>query len=251
MTAAAPGAPVALDPAAVEVLLCDADDSLFPSEGPAFAASAQVTNACLAQLGVDRRFAPDELRRIGTGKTFRTTITGLAREAGAEHALTPDVLERWVLEERRAVTAHLAEVLRPDAAVRGPLTRLGARFELAAVSSSALARLDACFTATGLADLIPPERRFSAEDSLPAPTSKPDPAIYRLAGERLGVAGARGVAIEDSVAGARSAVAAGFATVGIVAFVAPPERAARTAALRAAGVARVVPSWRELEDALA
>ncbi len=251
MSAAAPGAPVALDPAAVEVLLCDADDSLFPSEGPAFAASARVTNACLEQLGVDRRFAPEELRRLGTGKTFRTTITGLAREAGAEHALTPDVLERWVLQERRAVTAPLAEVLRPDPAVREPLTRLGARFELAAVSSSALARLDACFTATGLADLIPPDRRFSAEDSLPAPTSKPDPAIYRLAGERLGVAGARGVAIEDSVAGARSAVAAGFATVGNVAFVAPPERAGRTAALRAAGVAQVVLSWRELEDALA
>jgi beta-phosphoglucomutase-like phosphatase (HAD superfamily) len=251
VSAAAPRAGVALDPAAVEVLLCDADDSLFPSEGPAFAASARVTNDCLAQLGVARRFTPEELRHVATGKNFRTTITDLAREAGAESALTPDVLERWVLEEQRAVTAHLAEVLGPDPAVLEPLTRLAARFELAAVSSSALARLDACFTATGLAELIPPERRFSAENSLPTPTSKPDPAIYLLAGERLGVAGARGLAIEDSVAGARSAVAAGFATVGNVAFIAPPERAERVAALRAAGVTEVIASWGELEAALA
>jgi hypothetical protein len=45
------------------------------------------------------------------------------------------------------------------------------------VSSSALARLAGCFTATELDRLIPPARRFSAEDSLPTPTSKPDPAV--------------------------------------------------------------------------
>ena len=34
----------ALDPAAVTTLLCDADGTLFPSEEPAYAASADVTN---------------------------------------------------------------------------------------------------------------------------------------------------------------------------------------------------------------
>jgi hypothetical protein len=58
-----------------------------------------------------------------------------------------------------------------------PLTALGREFLLAAVSSSATARLAACFTATGPDPLIPAVLRFSAEDSLPAPTSKPDPAI--------------------------------------------------------------------------
>ena len=251
MKAFASRVPVALEPAAVEVLLLDADGNLFPSEEPAFVASARVTNDCLAQLGVDRRFDPEELRVAATGKTFRATILDLVREAGVEHALTPDLLERWVLEEQRAVTAYLAEALEPDPAVLEPLTRLAARFGLAAVSSSALGRLDACFAATGLADLLPPERRFSAENSLPVPTSKPDPAIYLLAGERLGVAGARGVAIEDSIPGAQSAVAAGFVTVGNVAFVAPDERAERVAALRGAGVVEVVSSWRQLEDVLA
>ncbi len=251
MSASAPPATAAPDPAVVEVLLCDADGNLFPSEEPAFVASAEVTNDCLADLGVDRRFGPEELRLATTGKNFRTTIVDLAREAGVEDALTPGRLEHWVAEEQRAVTAYLGDVLEPDPAVLDPLTRLAERFGLAAVSSSALGRLDACFTATALAGLFPAERRFSAENSLPTPTSKPHPAVYLLAGERLEVAGARGVAIEDSIPGAQSAVAAGFVTVGNVAFVAPSERPERATGLRAAGVVEVISAWTELEELLA
>jgi len=238
------------DPSAVEVLLCDADGNLFPSEEPAFVASAEVTNRCLALLGIARRYEPEELRLTSTGKNFRSTIVDLAQQTGLADALTREMLERWVAEEKRAVSTHLARALRPDPAVLEPLTRLERRFGLAAVSSSALGRLDACFTATGLADLFPPERRFSAEDSLPAPASKPDPAIYTFAGRALGVAGARGLAIEDSVPGALSAVAAGFVTIGNVAFVAADERRERVEALYAAGVADVVASWSELESML-
>ncbi len=237
--------------AAVEVLLCDADGNLFPSEEPAFVASAAVTNDCLAELGVDRRYEPEELRLATTGKNFRSTIVDLAREAGRDDRLTPDVLERWVAEEQRAVTAHLGSTLTPDPAVREPLTRLADRFALAVVSSSALGRLDACFSATGLAELFPPERRYSAESSLATPASKPDPAIYTFAGEALGVAGSRGLAIEDAIPGVQSAVAAGFAAVGNLVFVASEERAEREAALRAAGAVEVISGWSELEDLLA
>lgn len=249
-TTSAPREPRGFDPAAVEVLLCDADGNLFPSEEPAFEASAQVTNRCLAVLGIARRYDPEELRLATAGKNFRTTIADLAEEAGLGDALTLDALEQWVAEEKSAVSTHLAQTLKPDPAVSEPLTRLARRFELAAVSSSALARLDACFTATGLADLFPPPRRFSAEDSLPSPTSKPDPAIYAFAGRALAVAGAAGLAIEDSMPGALSAVAAGFATIGNVAFVAPEERDERVEALYAAGVVDVVASWSELESML-
>ena len=85
------------------------------------------------------------------------------------------------------VSAHLGRTLRPDPAVLGPLTRLAEHYTLAAVSSSALSRLDTCFRATGLGDLLPSERRFSAQDSLPTPISRPDPAVYLFA-----VARARG-----------------------------------------------------------
>jgi beta-phosphoglucomutase-like phosphatase (HAD superfamily) len=82
------------------------------------------------------------------------------------------------------------------------------------------------------------------------PTSKPDPAIYRFAGERLGVSAAAGLAIEDSVPGAESAVAAGFRTVGNIQFVPPAERAERARELEEAGAEAVIASWRELADAL-
>lgn len=237
-----------LVPAEVEVLLCDADGNLFPSEEPAFEASAEVTNRLLADLGIERRFSPTGLRRRAVGRNFRSTALDLAQEHGV--ALDPAALERWVEEERRAVVAHLARALAPDAAVLAPVTRLASRFRLAAVSSSATSRLDACFRATGLAALFPPDVRFSAEDSLPRPASKPDPAVYVHAGDALGVAGGRAVAIEDAPAGVQSAVAAGFPTVGNLVFVPAGERDERAAALRAAGAAAVVDSWWELCDLL-
>ena len=226
------------------VLLCDADGCLFPSEEPAFVASAGVTNRLLAELGIDLRFEPEELKARAVGRNFRATALDLAEQHGV--ALAQEDLEPWVEEERRAVIAHLAEVLRPDREVIEPLTAIARHCELALVSSSALARLDACLDATGLAALFPPEVRFSAEDSLPVPTSKPDPAIYRHAGERLGVAGADALAVEDSPSGARSAVAAGFPTLGNLVFVPEVERAERAAVLLDAGVEAIVDSWWEV-----
>jgi beta-phosphoglucomutase-like phosphatase (HAD superfamily) len=237
-----------LDTTAVRVLLCDADGNLFGSEEPAFEASARVTNQLLSDLGIERRFAPGELRRLAAGRNFRAMALDLAAAAG--RTIDAAELERRVAEERRAVVAHLAAVLRPDPRVLEPLRELARDFTLAVVSSSALERLAACFAATQLDALLPPAARFSAEDSLPAPASKPDPAIYAHAGARLGIAGAQGLAIEDAAAGVRSAVAAGFAVVGNLQFVAPGERDARIAQLRDAGAAAVVASWDHLRALL-
>jgi len=227
-------------------LLCDADGNLFPSEEPAFEASAEVTNAFLASLGIDRSYTPTELRTAATGMNFRSTAATLAAEAGH-----PDAdIEPWVAEERRAVTEHLGRTLQPHPPTQEALRTLAGHLELAVVSSSALARLAVCFTATGLDDLLPPSRRFSAEDSLPTPTSKPDPAVYRHACEQLGIAPEQGLAVEDAVAGVRSAVAAGCPVVGNLLFVLPEERAERSAALLAAGALTVVSSWSELAGLL-
>jgi beta-phosphoglucomutase-like phosphatase (HAD superfamily) len=262
------------DPALIEVLLCDADGNLFPSEEPAFAASVAVTNSFLERLGLPGDCTAAELRVRTTGKNFRTTAVDLAVAGGVpveaalgrEHgnaviasedeiasgrALTSALLEDWVLRERDAVTSHLAVALHPDAGVGEPLENLNRRYSLAAVSSSASVRLDACFIATGLDGLIPADVRFSAEDSLPVPTSKPDPAVYRLAGNVLGIEGERGLAIEDSVPGVKSAVAAGFPTIGNVMFVPPAERVGRVRDLRDAGACAVINAWSELDDFLA
>ena len=230
----------------LEALLCDADGNLFPSEEPAFVASADVTNRLLAAHGIPQRFTAEELRLTTTGKNFRTTATDLA----TDHGVTIDDLSTWVAEEKDAVTTHLSQVLRPDDEVTTALTTLGRHLTLAAVSSSALTRLAGCFTATELDDLIPPTRRYSAEDSLPTPTSKPDPAVYLHACAELGISPEQGLAVEDSVPGALSAVRAGCTTVGNLRFVPPAERAEREVQLRNAGVHAVVSSWAELTDLL-
>ncbi len=237
-----------LDPAAVTTLLCDADGTLFPSEEPAYAASADVTNRFLAALGAGRGYAPDELQRMTNGKNFRAAAGDLATAHGRE--LTRADLEEWVTEEKDVVTAHLRTVLRPDPEVRGPLERLSGRFALAAVTSSASSRLAACLEVTGLAPLFDPDRRFSAEDSLAEPTSKPDPGVYLHAGRTLGVGPAEAVAVEDSINGALSAVAAGYPTIGILQFVPDADRRARAEALHEVGVAAVVESWAAVEGLL-
>jgi HAD superfamily hydrolase (TIGR01509 family) len=237
-----------IDAAAIRVLLLDADGNLFPSEEPAFDASVTVLDRLMQELGSDRRHDPQELRRATTGRNFRATAAELAGQWG--RPLSAEELDRWVAEENAVVSRHLAAELAPDDEVVQTLTRLSRRFALAVVSSSALSRLDACFTATGLGELLPAGRRFSAEDSLSVPTSKPSPAVYQHAGSRLGIAAAEGLAVEDSVPGATSAIAAGFATVGNVRFVAPNERERRVEELRAAGVHAVISSWGELEALL-
>jgi hypothetical protein len=124
-----------LDLGSITVLLCDADGNLFPSEEPAFVASAEVTNRFMASLGLSRRFDPEELRLATTGKNFRTTAVDLAvgggvpveatlavrypgavttttdLSGGTPHMLTAARLEHWVQEEKQAVTAHAGKRL--------------------------------------------------------------------------------------------------------------------------------------------
>ena len=241
-----------LDLRSVSTLLCDADGTLFASEEPAFEASVGVTNSCLERWGAAERFTADQLRLAANGKSFRLTLTDLARAHGLpvqSPAFARDI-DAWVAEENEIVTQHLANVLEPDDSVRGPLQDLQRTFGLALVSSSALTRIDASLKSTGLTTLFPTDRRFSAQDSLPVPTSKPDPAVYHLAVQRLGLAPGAALAVEDAVPGAQSAVAAGLYTVGMLCFVPPAERAQRVLDLQRAGVHALVDSWTELADLL-
>ena len=103
---------------------------------------------------------------------------------------------------------------------------------------------------TDLEALVAPDLRFSAEDSLPVPTSKPDPAVYQLAVQQLGLAPGTALAVEDAVPGAQSAVAAGLYTVGMLCFVPPAERAQRVLELQRVGVHALLDSWADLADLL-
>jgi HAD superfamily hydrolase (TIGR01509 family) len=238
-----------LDLADVRVVLCDADGTLFGSEEPAFDASVRVTNALMEELGSSTRFTARELRLSTNGRNFRSTAPRLAEAEGL--TLSEEALERWVAIERRAVREHLEQTLTPDVSVRAPVRRLGERYELAVVTSSAASRVAACLRVSALADLFAPDRLFSAEDSLRPPQSKPSPAIYEHAGEELGVAGGEAVAVEDAIPGVESAVAAGFPVIGLLAFVPADEREARRAALVDAGATFVAETWADVESLLA
>jgi beta-phosphoglucomutase-like phosphatase (HAD superfamily) len=228
----------------VTTLLCDADGTLFPSEEPAFAASVRVTQALAQRYGLPDAFSAEDLRRASTGRNFRSTATDLLAARGVR--LATDELDDWVHREKTVVTDHLSRVLLSDPEVLQAAKTLADRYLLAVVSSSALSRLDASFIATGLDEWFPAARRFSAEDSLPEPVSKPDPAIYRYAVERLAVEPTAAVAIEDSASGVRSAVVAGIPTLGLVQFVPADEQAARRVDLEEAGAVAVAGSWSEL-----
>jgi HAD superfamily hydrolase (TIGR01509 family) len=232
----------------VEALLLDADGTLFPSEEPAFQASAVITQEFAEEFGLVGDFSAEHLRKTTTGKNFRTTSQELLAEV--RRTVDPPTLQLWVSREEQEVTRHLSQHLQPHPEVVRTLTNLRGMYQLAAVSSSALRRLAACFSACGLDDLIPTSRRFSAENSLPVPTSKPDPAIYRFALEALGLRAPQALAVEDSVTGVRSAVAAGIATIGLVEFVPRDERASRRTELREAGAILVADSWLQLRAEL-
>lgn len=226
-------------------LLCDADGCLFPSEEPAYEASAVVMAQLLDELGVEQRYTASDLRTMFTGMNFRATAAELARRHGVH--LGADMLESWVLLERDVVTAHLGRVLQPDPAVSGPLLRLTGIARLAVVSSSAAERVDVSLSAAGLSGLFPAERRFSAETLRPA-LSKPDPAVYLHALSRLQLSRQQALAVEDSVVGVRAAAAAGVPVLGLVQFARRGEAVAVRRLLSAAGAACVVDAWDDVVD---
>lgn len=108
-----------------------------------------------------------------------------------------------------------------DGAVRavGHVRDLGLRLALA--SSSPMPLIRAVLSLGGLAPLF--DVVVSGEDE---EHGKPDPAVYLSAAGRLGVAPDRCLAVEDSINGVRSAMAAGMVCVAVTAVGVDHERLA-------------------------
>lgn len=87
----------------------------------------------------------------------------------------------------------------------------------AVASSSTSAQIRACLQSI---DVLHHFEAFAGGDEVAR--AKPDPALYRLAAERLGVAPADCIAFEDSENGARAALAAGLRVVIVPDLKHPP-----------------------------
>jgi len=180
-------------------------------------------------------------------------------------------LEKYVSKEEDQVIKKLKEALKPCVGVDPVLEKLAkeGKYYLSVVSSSALRRVRASIEKVGQDKFFKHEGEylyskcmgsvltnihadvFSAATSLPKPTSKPDPAIYIYAMEKLGKKPEECVAVEDSKSGATAAFRANIKTIGYTGSYEPEKEAEITEILKKAGCQVIMKDWSEFEDALA
>jgi sugar-phosphatase len=171
-----------------EAVLVDLDGTLVDSAAPI----RRVWTAFAARHGLDA----EEVLRGAHGLPARETIRRFA--PGADQAREAATVERTEIDDTDGVRAL------PGAAAL--LAREGA---LAIVTSCSTALAAARLRAAGLA--IPSV--LVSSDGLEH--GKPDPTCYRIAAQRLGVAAARCVVLEDAPAGIRAGRAAGATVVAL------------------------------------
>ncbi len=195
-------------------LVLDCDGVLADTERyghlPAF-------NATFAEYGLPVRWSEDEYAeklRIGGGKERMASLFAdpeFVRAAGipdgaAERA---ELLARWHRTKTARFTALVAggEVPARPGVARVVTDALAAGWTVAVASTSAEESVRAVLrhaVGAAAAEQVP----VFAGDAVPA--KKPDPAIYRLAVDRLGLDPARTLVIEDSRNGLLAATGAGL-----------------------------------------
>ncbi|KAJ4498856.1 haloacid dehalogenase-like hydrolase family protein [Lentinula lateritia] len=232
-------------------ILFDCDNTLVLSEALAFEACAELANEILSSQDVTDRYTGDELMVDFVGKNFRGMLLDLQDKY--KFTIPSEQLERYVAMEEDKVIEKLKEKLVPCAGANEILKKLAqsGKYQMGVVSSSAHRRVVASLEKANQAVYFPPDRVFSAATSLPKPTSKPDPAIYLFACEKLGAPPATCVAVEDSKSGATSAVRAGIPVIAYVGSYETPEKRNEMAkSLKDIGAAAVMYDWAEFENCL-
>ncbi|RKU43401.1 hypothetical protein DL546_002771 [Coniochaeta pulveracea] len=235
----------------INTLLFDCDNTLVLSEELAFEGCADLLNQICELKGVSPivPFTGPKLILEFVGQNFRGMLKSLQAKYGFE--LTDEELEVYVRREEDVVINKLKQGLRPCPGVDDVLARLAesGKYQLAVVSSSALRRVKVSVEAVGQ-DKYFGEHVYSAATSLPKPTSKPDPAIYLWAMEKLGKKAEECVAIEDSKSGTLSATRAGIKTIGYVGPYEDDKKSEMEKTLKEAGAVVIMRDWKEFDEAL-
>jgi HAD superfamily hydrolase (TIGR01509 family) len=205
-----------------DAVVFDMDGVLIDSEPLHFAAANEV----LAGVGGLSRTENEEF--IGTTTEFFWDVL-------IERRGLPRPREYYEARYDEAVQRILDRPYAPAPGVPELVDRLRAlEVRVAVASSSKRAWIEATLRSIGLPDAF--ESITSGDE---VERGKPDPQIYLLAVERLGLPAQRCLAIEDSPNGILSARRAGLAVLGV--------RTPYTAHLELDGAARVVDSLTELD----
>jgi HAD superfamily hydrolase (TIGR01509 family) len=160
-------------------------------------------NDAFAQHGLDWSWDRDDYRELLRSSGGEQRIADQARQRGEEvdaaavHATKSELFQRALREGGVQARPGVVETVRA-ARERG--------YEVAWVTSTARESLDAVLQAVDLA----PEDFDLITDATTVDASKPDPAPYAFALERLGESAADCVAVEDNVPGVEAAQAAGL-----------------------------------------
>jgi len=233
----------------ITTLLFDCDNTLVLSESLAFEACAELANEILASRDIPDRYTGPQLLSDFVGQNFRGMMVSLKTKY--KYEMSNEELEKYVSSEEDKVIAKLNEALKPCVGVDPVLMRLDKekKYKMAVVSSSALRRVKASVVKVDQAKYFGDDI-FSAATSLPKPTSKPDPAIYLFAMDKLGVKPEECVAVEDSKSGATAAFRAKIPTIGYVGSYEKEEEEKMTKVLFDAGCLAVMKDWTEFDGLL-
>lgn len=209
-------------------LIFDCDGVLVDSEAIAEATLLELLGEWLPDLA-----ARAELK-AALGMTTANILDHL--EARSAYRLPTDAAARV----DGAIEARLADELHAIDGVAAVLDAL--ELPLAVVSNSRRQRVLASLATTGL-DARLGDIPIITADQVAQP--KPDPAVYRLAAERLGCAPGDCLVVEDSVSGVTAAHGAGMTVIGFTG--ASHVAAGQAERLREAGAWCILPHMQELE----
>ncbi len=178
----------------IEAILWDNDGLLLDTESVFF----DLTRERFSDCGIELTEAFWSAEYLGNALSSRQ----IAARLGMDPALVSPLLERRNCDYLERISRNVA--VRPD--VRETFEALSGTFRFAMVTGSARSQIHIMHSQTGLLDYF---EVIVTDDDVEKP--KPHPEPYLKALERLGVAPGAALAVEDSLRGFQSAVAAGIA----------------------------------------
>jgi HAD superfamily hydrolase (TIGR01509 family) len=204
-----------------DLVIFDCDGVVVDSERIAH----EVFGKFVRSLGVELTEA--EMHRHFLGRRLAECVAIVERLSGK--TAPPGALDAYKKERDHV----LREQIQPIAGVRAVLEQLTIPYCIA--SSGDHDKMQITLGATGLLPFFV-GRLFSATE---VPHGKPAPDVFLLAAQRMGVAPARAVVIEESANGVLAGRAAGMTVLGFVGLT-PPDK------LLEAGASRTFAAMREL-----